>query len=177
MECKSNSARRLGDPPKKNITNLYWHMPSILGYQRRQIHGQSDKGIYEPMEKKKRVCLNFLCKLLALTKQLLAWHAMVPNKLNSYTYITVFLSRFGTFLRSELKFSKLLVQSSHHCVICAHQKSSFSFLWTSCKCFGTSMQMIMYNSLLFPTLSIAYVMLIKMYYNGSLLNSLTAHNI
>ncbi len=39
------------------------------------------------------------------------------------------------------------------------------------------MQMIMYNSLLFPTLSIAYVMLIKMYYNESLLNSLTAHNI
>ena len=28
--------------------------------------------------------------------------------------ITVFLSRFGTFLRSELKFSKLPVQSSHH---------------------------------------------------------------
>jgi len=38
------------------------------------------------------------------------------------------------------------------------------------------MQMIMYNSLLFPTLSIAYVMLIKMYYNGSLLNSHTLHN-
>uniref|UniRef100_A0A3P8SPH2 Uncharacterized protein n=1 Tax=Amphiprion percula TaxID=161767 RepID=A0A3P8SPH2_AMPPE len=35
---------------------------------------------------------------------------------------------FGTFLRSQLKFSKLLVQSSHHCVTCAHQKSSFSFL-------------------------------------------------
>jgi len=32
------------------------------------------------------------------------------------------------------------------------------------------MQMIMYNSLLFPTLSIAYVMLIIMYFNGSLLN-------
>ena len=84
-----------------------------------------------------------------------------------------YYSCFGTFLRSELKFLKLLVQSKHHCVTCARQKSSFSFLWTSCKCFGTSMQMIMYNSLLFPTLSIAYVMLIKMYYNGSLLNSLT----
>jgi len=55
--------------------------------------------------------------------------------------VTVFLSCFGTFLRSELKFSKLSVQSSHHCVTCAHQKSSFSFLWTSCICFVTSMQM------------------------------------
>ena len=59
---------------------------------------------------------------------------------------TVFLSRFGTFFRSEFQFSKPLVQSSHHCVACAHQKSSFSFLWTSCKCFGASIQMIMYNS-------------------------------
>ena len=42
--------------------------------------------------------------------------------------ITVFLSRFGTFLRSKLKLSKQPVQSSHHCVICAHQKSSFTFL-------------------------------------------------
>ncbi len=39
------------------------------------------------------------------------------------------------------------------------------------------MQMIMYNCLLFPTLSIAYVMLIKMIYTGSLLNSLTPQNI
>ncbi len=48
------------------------------------------------------------------------------------------------------------------------------------------MQMIMYNSLLFPTLSIAYVLLMyyneslmyyNEYYNESLLNSLTAHNI
>ena len=97
-----------------------------------------------------------------------------PIRASSHIPFTVFLSRFGTFLRSELKFSKLCVQSSHHCVTCAYQKSSFSFLWTSCKCFGTSMQMIMYNCLLFPTLSI---MLIKMYYNGSLLNSLTPHNI
>jgi len=52
-----------------------------------------------------------------------------------------FLSRFGTFIRSEQKFSKLPVQSSHHCVTWVHQKSSFSFLWTSCKSFGTSMQM------------------------------------
>ena len=35
----------------------------------------------------------------------------------------------------------------------------------------------MYNSLLFPTLSIAYVMLMKMYYNGSLLNSLTPQHL
>ena len=109
-------------------------------------------------------------------RQLEAWiHCL--NKVNVQLIgITVFLSRFGTFLRSELKFSKLLF-SSHHSVTCAHQKSSFSFLWTSCKCFGTSMQMIMYNSLLFPTSSIAYVMLIKMYYNWSLLNSLIPHNI
>ncbi len=45
--------------------------------------------------------------------------------LSFFPFITVFLSRFGTFLRSELKFSKLLVQSSHHCATCAHQKSSF----------------------------------------------------
>jgi len=67
--------------------------------------------------------------------------------------ITVFLSRFGTFLRSELKFSKLLVQPPHHLVTCAHHKSSFSFFWTNCKCFGTFRQLIMYNCLLFPTLS------------------------
>lgn len=36
----------------------------------------------------------------------------------------VFLSRFGTFLKSELKFSKLPVQSSHDCVTCAHQKKA-----------------------------------------------------
>ncbi len=39
------------------------------------------------------------------------------------------------------------------------------------------MQMIMYNCVLFPTLSIAYVLLIKLYYTGSLLNSLTPQNI
>ena len=78
----------------------------------------------------------------------------------------VICSRFGSFLRSELKFSKLPVQSSHQCVTCAHEKNSFSFIWTRCECFGTSMHMIMYNSLLFPTLSIAYIMLIEMYCNG-----------
>ena len=39
------------------------------------------------------------------------------------------------------------------------------------------MQMIMYNCLLFLTSSIAYVMLIKMYCTGSLLNSLSPQNI
>ncbi len=44
--------------------------------------------------------------------------------------ITVFLSRFGAFLRSEMKFAKLLVQPPHHLVTCAHDKNSFSFFWT-----------------------------------------------
>ena len=92
-------------------------------------------------------------------------NVLVNNNNNNNNNDTVFLSRFGTFFRSEFQFSKPLVQSSHHCVACAHQKSSFSFLWTSCKCFGASIQMIMYNSL-FPTLSIAYVKLIKMYCMG-----------
>ncbi len=68
---------------------------------------------------------------------------------------------------------KTTCSTSHHLVTCAHHKSNFSFFWTNCKCFGTFMQMIIYNCLLFPTLSIAHVMLIKMYYTGSLLNSLT----
>ncbi len=33
-----------------------------------------------------------------------------------------FLSGFGAFLESEIKFSKLLVQPSHHLVTCAHHK-------------------------------------------------------
>ncbi len=41
--------------------------------------------------------------------------------------VTVFLSLFGAFLRTEIKFSKLLVQPPHHLVTCAHHKSSFSF--------------------------------------------------
>ena len=35
----------------------------------------------------------------------------------------------------------------------------------------------MYNSLLFPALSIAHVIWIKMYHNVSQVNSLTPHNI
>jgi len=75
-----------------------------------------------------------------------------------YSQYSFHSSLIGTFLRSKLKFSKLPVQSSHHCVICAHQKSSFSFLWIRCICFGTSLHIITYNSLLFSSLSIAYVM-------------------
>ncbi len=41
---------------------------------------------------------------------------------------------------------------------------SFSFFLTSCDCFGTFMQLIMYICLRFPTLSVANVMLLKMYY-------------
>ncbi len=49
--------------------------------------------------------------------------------------------------------------SRHLCIM-----KSFSFLWTSCDCFGTFMQLIMYTCLWFPTLSVANVMLRKMYY-------------
>ncbi len=86
-----------------------------------------------------------------------------PDLLKSNAF-TVFLSGFGAFLRTEIKFSKLLVQPPHHLVTCAHHKSSFSFFWTSCDCFGTFMQLIMYICLLFPKLSVANVMLLKMYY-------------
>ena len=86
---------------------------------------------------------------------------------NIISRLQFFLSRFGTFLRSELKFSKRPVQSSHHCVTCVHIKEAVSHFF-ELKCFGTFMQMIMYNSLLFPTLSIAYVMLIQMYCIGSI---------
>ena len=68
-------------------------------------------------------------------------------KIHKYTF-------FKSTLRNNLKWTNIKV----HCICCV------------------SVQMIMYNSL-FPSLSIAYVMLIKMYYNGSLLNSLTPHNI
>ncbi len=35
---------------------------------------------------------------------------------------TVFVSGFGAFLRTEMKFSKLLVQPPHHLVTGAHHK-------------------------------------------------------
>ncbi len=82
----------------------------------------------------------------------------------NYNIITVFLSGFGAFLRSEMKFSKLLVQPPHHLVTCAHHKSSFSFFWTNCDCFGTFMQLIMYICLRFHTFSVVNIMLLKMYY-------------
>jgi len=58
-----------------------------------------------------------------------------------------FLSCFVAFLRSEMKYSKLFVQPPHHLVTYAHHRSSFSFFWTSCDCFGTFMQLIIYNCL------------------------------
>ncbi len=42
-----------------------------------------------------------------------------------------------------------------------------SLFGTNYKCFGTFMWLIMYSSLLFPTWSIAPVVLIQMYYSGS----------
>ncbi len=72
----------------------------------------------------------------------------------------VFLSRFSAFLRSEMK----IVQPPHHVVTCACHKSSFSFFLTSCDCFGTFMQSIMYICLRFPTFSVANIMLLKMPY-------------
>ncbi len=83
--------------------------------------------------------------------------------LKAIMHYTVFLSRFVAFLRLEIKFSKLFVQP-HHLVTCAHHKSSFSFFWTSCDSFVTFMQLIMYICLRFPSLSVAIVMLLKMYY-------------
>ncbi len=63
--------------------------------------------------------------------------------------------QFIWFLRSEMKFSKLLVQPPHHLVTCAHDKNSLSFFWTSFNSFAAFMQSIMYICLRFPTLSIA----------------------
>jgi len=52
---------------------------------------------------------------------------------------------------------KLNSQPPHYLVTCsAHHKRSFSF-------FGTFMQLIMYSCVRFPTLSVANVMLLKMY--------------
>lgn len=79
-------------------------------------------------------------------------------------FITVFLSGFGAFLRSEIKFSKLLIQLPHQLVNCAHHKSSFSYFCTICNCFGTFMQLIKYICLQTPTLSVANLMLLKMYH-------------
>ncbi len=74
-------------------------------------------------------------------------------------------------LNSQYLFS-LHIIASHHCGTCAHQKKPFLIYLNKLQMLWY-IQMIVYNYLLFPTLSIAYVMLTKMYYNGSLLNSLT----
>ena len=50
---------------------------------------------------------------------------------------------------SDQNWNSQTVQSSHHCVPGAHQKSSFSFILNK-------LQMLWYIHLLFPTLSIAY---------------------
>ncbi len=61
----------------------------------------------------------------------LLWHMSqiwwtVTAKL--YTQIpTFFLSRFGAFLSSEMKFLQLLVQTSHHLVTCAHHKNRYNY--------------------------------------------------
>ncbi len=51
-----------------------------------------------------------------------------------------------------------------------------SFFWTSWNCFGTFKQSIMYICLCFPTLPVANVMLLKIYYS-SLCNSLTSKHL
>jgi len=38
-----------------------------------------------------------------------------------------FLSGFAAFLRSEMKFSKLLVQPPHHLVTCANHKTIYHY--------------------------------------------------
>ncbi len=45
-----------------------------------------------------------------------------PIRTLGQSQLTVFLSGFGAFLRSEMKFSKLLVQPQNHRVTCAHHK-------------------------------------------------------
>ncbi len=118
------------------------------------------------------VCLSQLFKLfkISFNQACLDKTFLFYMSLSCYS---VLLSHFGTFLRSELKFSKLLVQPLHYVVTCAHQKQ-FLILQNRCEWFCMFMQLIMYNCLLFPT--VAY-MLIKIYYTGSLLNSLTPQNI
>lgn len=73
---------------------------------------------------------------------------MILTVLKELLRITVFLSRFGAFLKLELKFSKLLVQTPYYLVRCAQHKSNFSLLWTNSKCFAVSMQLIVHNCLL-----------------------------
>ncbi len=130
-------------------------------------------------------CTSWACKhshcqchlpLISIPKKSITFQVVNKEReMERFMRLWIVLQFFSvsTFLRSALKFSKLLVQPRHHPVICAHHKSNFSFFWTNCKCLGTFIQMFMYNFLLFPALSVVYVMLIGMIFTGSLLNSLT----
>jgi len=93
---------------------------------------------------------------------ILNYKPVIKIKLND-SHVTFFLSCYSTFLRSELKFLKLPVQTSHYCVTCAHQKSKLQMLW-----YNHANDYVQFSAVSYCTLSIAYVMLIKMYYNGSL---------
>ncbi len=94
---------------------------------------------------------------LSHTNQTLRW-------IKGQNQLTVFLSGFDAILRSEMKFSKLLVQAPHHLVTCAHHKNvpillnKLRLLWF--------VQTTDYISLWFPTLSVAIVMLLKMYFSS-----------
>lgn len=87
----------------------------------------------------------------SVIEELLVWYIdywMLENIIDTEHQRVLFcLICFGTFLRSEGKFSKLLIQSSHHDATSTHQNNNFSFLWECCKWFSASMQRILYNSL------------------------------
>ncbi len=111
-----------------------------------------------------------LCPYIEFVHTTICWprviHQPLPIVLSMLVvrFYTVFLSRFDAFLKSEMTFSKLLVQPPHHLVICAHHKSGFSLFSTNCDCFGTFMQSIMHICLRFPTFSVANIMFLKMLY-------------
>lgn len=54
---------------------------------------------------------------------------LMPQSDSSRHTLTLFLTCFGAFLTSQLKFSK----PPHHLVTCAHHKSNFSLFSTNCK--------------------------------------------
>jgi len=94
-------------------------------------------------------------------------------------HLTAFLSRFGTFLRSKLKFSKLF--KLHIIVSLLHIKKALSHCFeqvANVTFFGTSMQnYVQLSAVSYIINCLCNVMVIKMHYNGSLLNSLTPHYI
>ncbi len=94
--------------------------------------------------------LQILPQLLSLVLLLLRLLRRLPPRtallLTGDGITTRFLSLFGTFVRSELKFYLFNLH-----VYFAHSKCIFSFFWTNCKCF---MQVVMDSYLLFHTLSI-----------------------